>query len=72
MHVSVQWHIFQELKLVDVNTATWGEWKRLKFWQMVFHLEISYLKEAIARLEQCRAMATCKMTMQKGRPPYGG
>jgi hypothetical protein len=40
MHVSVQWHIFQELKLVDVDTATRGERKRLKFGQMVFHPEI--------------------------------
>ena len=27
MHVSVQWHIFQELKLVDVGTAARGERK---------------------------------------------
>ena len=46
MHVSVQWHIFQELKLVDVDTAARGERKRLKFGQMVFHPDISCLKRS--------------------------
>jgi hypothetical protein len=69
MHVSVQWHIFQELKLVDVDTATRGERKRLKFGQMVFHPDLSCLK----RSDHTYSSATrCKMSLQKKTPAYGG